>query len=297
MSSVGIWTVTLALGYTLFLILGSRALAGRADGAADFFVGGITAFTFPMWAVTTAIAFASALHVVTGLPVHLTVVFTALLLLAYLAAGGMRSVAFTLMLGVGAVAVLGTPGLPALAAASHQRPDVPPVQRRNRAHRRVVRHLHRQRAARAGGVSDVAIVPHARRWPAGADRGRVARGSVHRDRHPHRNRGGPDAAGRLQRSHRRHPIRRVCGARSPGSIVLPRDLGVRARLGWTVPILRRNEPWARHRTRDSPRCEPRAARYVDTAIACRAHRRDDRLCVCAYERIGLVERARVDVAQ
>ncbi|WP_250506741.1 sodium:solute symporter family protein [Bowdeniella massiliensis] len=216
MSSVGIWTVTLALGYTLFLILGPRALAGRAGGAADFFVGGrsfspwtvavcitglfsgssfiailelsyrtgvsalwygvaeitqillialllvaplrqrlvvtvsgligdrygrlargiaggITAFTFPMWAVATAIAFASALHVVTGLPVHLTVIFTALLLLAYLAAGGMRSVAFAqtsncvafaFMLGVGAVAVLGTPGLPALAAASDQRPEL-----------------------------------------------------------------------------------------------------------------------------------------------------------------------------
>jgi solute:Na+ symporter, SSS family len=101
---------------------GSRALSGA-----------ITAFTFPMWSVATAIAFASALHAFTGLSIQLAIVFTALLLLFYLWSGGMWSVAFTqtancvvfvAMLGVGAFAVLVEPGWERLVSLASTRPDL-----------------------------------------------------------------------------------------------------------------------------------------------------------------------------
>ena len=85
--------------------------------------GLITAFTFPMWSVATTIAFASALSAFTGISLHLAVIFTALLLLAYLSGGGMRSVAFNQtmnciafigMLLVGAYAILAKPGIAGL---------------------------------------------------------------------------------------------------------------------------------------------------------------------------------------
>ena len=91
---------------------GPRALAGA-----------ITAITFPMWSVATAIAFASALHVFTGLSIPTSVIVTALLLLGYLWFGGMRSVALTqaantivfgLMVVVGLVAVTIDPGWSAI---------------------------------------------------------------------------------------------------------------------------------------------------------------------------------------
>lgn len=216
MSSVGVWTVGLALVYTVFLVSGPRILARRAGGGKDFFqagrsfsplivalcitglfsgsafisilelsyrtgvsavwygvaeivqillialllvaplrkrlvvtvsgligdrygrlargvAGAITAFTFPMWAVATAIAFASALHVVTGLPVYTAVIATALLLLAYLVSGGMKSVAFAqasncvafgIMLLVGVWAVFSTPGLAGLGELAVDRPEL-----------------------------------------------------------------------------------------------------------------------------------------------------------------------------
>lgn len=68
-----------------------RSLGRIARGLA----GAITAFTFPMWSVATAIAFASALHAFTGLSIHASIIFTALLLLFYLWSGGMWSIAFT----------------------------------------------------------------------------------------------------------------------------------------------------------------------------------------------------------
>ncbi|WNB86532.1 sodium:solute symporter family protein [Cellulomonas sp. ATA003] len=101
---------------------GPRALAGA-----------ITAVTFPMWSVATAIAFASALHAFTGLSIQLAVVFTAVLLLAYLWAGGMRSVAltqtancvvFALMLSIGAVAILARPGWSGLTTALADAPEL-----------------------------------------------------------------------------------------------------------------------------------------------------------------------------
>jgi solute:Na+ symporter, SSS family len=55
----------------------------------------ITAFAFPMWSVATAIAFASAIHVFTGISLTLSVALTAILLFIYLQAGGMWSIAFT----------------------------------------------------------------------------------------------------------------------------------------------------------------------------------------------------------
>jgi SSS family solute:Na+ symporter len=95
--------------------------------------GAITAFTFPMWSVATAIAFASALHAFTGLSIYASIIFTALLLLFYLWSGGMWSVAFTqtancvvfgLMLSLGAVAFLIRPGIGGLRDLSVARPEL-----------------------------------------------------------------------------------------------------------------------------------------------------------------------------
>ncbi|WP_341359734.1 sodium:solute symporter family protein [Georgenia sp. M64] len=216
MTTVGLWTVGLALAYTAFLVLAGRAVRARAGGAANYFVGGrnfrpitvafcitglfsgssfiailelsyrtgvsavwygvaeivqitliaallvvplrkrlvvtitgligdrfgraaravggaITAFTFPMWSVATAIAFATALHAVTGLSIHGSVIATALLLLAFLWGGGMRSVAltqtanvavFVAMLAVGAAAVLAGPGPGTLAGLPTTHPQL-----------------------------------------------------------------------------------------------------------------------------------------------------------------------------
>ena len=99
---------------------GPRALAGA-----------ITAVTFPMWSVATAIAFASALHVFTGLPISVAVIATAVLLLAYLWLGGMRSVAltqaansivFAAMVVIGLVAVSINPGWHAIVRLFHEHP-------------------------------------------------------------------------------------------------------------------------------------------------------------------------------
>jgi solute:Na+ symporter, SSS family len=91
--------------------------------------GAITAFAFPMWSVATALAFASAVHVSTGIPMLWSLVLTAALLLAYLQGGGMWSIGLTqsinccvflVMLVIGLVAVFagtGVTGLAKLAAA------------------------------------------------------------------------------------------------------------------------------------------------------------------------------------
>lgn len=82
--------------------------------------GAITAFTFPMWSVATALAFASALTVFTGISMILSVAITALLLLVYLQFGGMWSVGFTqlsnvivffIMLIIGTIAFFINPGI------------------------------------------------------------------------------------------------------------------------------------------------------------------------------------------
>ena len=78
-----------------FIVTISGLIGDRYGEAARALGGIITAFTFPMWSVATAIAFASALYVFTGFSLQVSVIFTALLLLAYLWGGGMWSVGFT----------------------------------------------------------------------------------------------------------------------------------------------------------------------------------------------------------
>jgi solute:Na+ symporter, SSS family len=88
--------------------------------------GAITAFAFPMWSVATALAFASAVHVSTGIPMIWSLVLTALLLLTYLQAGGMWSIGltqsinccvFVVMMAIGLYAVWTGPSLGKFAGA------------------------------------------------------------------------------------------------------------------------------------------------------------------------------------
>ncbi|MFV9511359.1 sodium:solute symporter family protein [Tepidibacillus sp. LV47] len=85
--------------------------------------GAITAFTFPMWSVATALSFASAVSVFTNIPITTSVAFVALLLLIYLQAGGMWSVVMTqtantimffVMFIIGSVAFFINPGIEGL---------------------------------------------------------------------------------------------------------------------------------------------------------------------------------------
>lgn len=110
----------------------SGLVGDRYGRAARALAGLITGVTFPMWSVATAIAFASALHALLGLPIAMAVVLTALLLLAYVWVGGMRSlivtqvanaVAIGVMAVVGVLAVVQTPGPRAIAAAVVERPE------------------------------------------------------------------------------------------------------------------------------------------------------------------------------
>ena len=105
----------------------------RFGRIAQGIAGTITAVTFPMWSVATAIAFASALHVFTGLTIELAIIATALLLLLFLSAGGMRSVAvtqtanfavFVAMLAVGVLAFVVDPGADALPRLAVERPEM-----------------------------------------------------------------------------------------------------------------------------------------------------------------------------
>ncbi|TMN21629.1 sodium:solute symporter family protein [Lentibacillus cibarius] len=93
--------------------------------------GSITAFAFPMWSVATAIAFASALHVFTGISLSLSIAFTAILLFIYLQAGGMWSLAFTqsmnmilfvMMVVIGVIAFFIHPGIDGLIAFADEQP-------------------------------------------------------------------------------------------------------------------------------------------------------------------------------
>jgi solute:Na+ symporter, SSS family len=94
--------------------------------------GAITSFAFPMWSVATALAFASAVHVLTDIPMLWSLVLTAALLLAYLQGGGMwsialsqsiNSIAFAIMLFIGIVAVLVGPGLQGLTDLARTHPE------------------------------------------------------------------------------------------------------------------------------------------------------------------------------
>lgn len=91
----------------------------------------ITAFAFPMWSVATAIAFASAIHVFTGISLTLSVAITAILLFIYLQGGGMWSIAFTqtiniflfaAMFIIGLTAFFINPGIEGLLTFAHDKP-------------------------------------------------------------------------------------------------------------------------------------------------------------------------------
>ncbi|WP_261133765.1 sodium:solute symporter [Bacillus sp. Marseille-Q3570] len=94
--------------------------------------GAITAFTFPMWSVATALAFASALSVFTGVSLVLSVALTALLLFIYLQFGGMWSVGFTqmsnvivffIMLAIGTYAFFLNPGIDGINRLFTEKPE------------------------------------------------------------------------------------------------------------------------------------------------------------------------------
>ena len=105
------------------LITVSGLIGDEYGRAARGISGAITAFTFPMWSVATSIAFASAIHVFTGISLSLSVAFTAILLFIYLQAGGMWSIALTqtlncilflLMFIIGIIAFIINPGVDGL---------------------------------------------------------------------------------------------------------------------------------------------------------------------------------------
>ncbi|MFZ7101820.1 MAG: sodium:solute symporter family protein [Peptococcaceae bacterium] len=95
--------------------------------------GAITAFTFPMWSVATALAFASCINALTGLNLMVSVIITAALLYVFLQAGGMYSVALTqtanffaflLMFAIGFYAFVLNPGFDGLAELALQKPEL-----------------------------------------------------------------------------------------------------------------------------------------------------------------------------
>ena len=93
--------------------------------------GAITAFTFPMWSVATALAFASALHVFTPLSLPFSIAITGITLLIFLQSGGMWSIvvtqtansfAFLAMFIVGCIAFFIEPGFDGLALLATAKP-------------------------------------------------------------------------------------------------------------------------------------------------------------------------------
>lgn len=93
--------------------------------------GAITAFTFPMWSVATALAFASALHVFTPLSLPVSIAITSITLLIFLQSGGMWSIvvtqtansfAFAAMFIVGCIAFFIEPGFDGLALLATAKP-------------------------------------------------------------------------------------------------------------------------------------------------------------------------------
>ncbi|MFD0714752.1 sodium:solute symporter [Paenibacillus sp. GCM10027626] len=134
---------TLQILIIAFLIIGpfrkkmvvtvSGLIGDKYGRSAKALAGAITAFAFPMWSVATAIAFASALHVFTGFSLSLSVAFTAILLFAYLQAGGMWSIAFTqsmnaivfvIMFAIGVIAFFINPGIDGLKEMAAARPEM-----------------------------------------------------------------------------------------------------------------------------------------------------------------------------
>ncbi|HLQ82360.1 MAG TPA: sodium:solute symporter family protein [Pseudogracilibacillus sp.] len=116
------------------LVVTVSGLIGERYGRTALgFAGAITAFAFPMWSVATAIAFASAVHVFTGISLTLSVAFTAILLYLYLKAGGMWSIALTqtinffifiIMFVIGLIAFFINPGIEGLRAYAQINPEM-----------------------------------------------------------------------------------------------------------------------------------------------------------------------------
>jgi len=114
------------------LVTISGLIGDRYGRGARAIAGAITAFAFPMWSVATALAFASAVNVSTGIPMIWSLVLTAVLLLVYLQAGGMWSigltqtincVVFVVMLAIGAYAVYAGAGLSGLSKLAEAKPE------------------------------------------------------------------------------------------------------------------------------------------------------------------------------
>ncbi|MDM5340366.1 sodium:solute symporter family protein [Fictibacillus enclensis] len=114
------------------LITISGLLGDRYGEKVRGIAGVITAFTFPMWSVATALAFASALSVFTGISLIASVALTALLLLVYLHFGGMWSIGFTqlsnvivffIMLAIGTYAFFINPGIEGIHTLFAEKPQ------------------------------------------------------------------------------------------------------------------------------------------------------------------------------
>jgi solute:Na+ symporter, SSS family len=96
------------------LVTISGLIGDHYGRAARAVAGAITAFAFPMWSVATALAFASAVHVSTDIPMIWSLVLTAVLLLVYLQAGGMWSIGLTQTINCGIFVVMMAIGLYAI---------------------------------------------------------------------------------------------------------------------------------------------------------------------------------------
>jgi solute:Na+ symporter, SSS family len=114
------------------LVTISGLIGDRYGRGARAVAGAITAFAFPMWSVATALAFASAVHVSTGIPMVWSLVLTAVLLLAYLQGGGMWSIGLTqsincfvflIMLAIGVYAVFAGAGVSGLTTLAEIHPE------------------------------------------------------------------------------------------------------------------------------------------------------------------------------
>ncbi len=110
----------------------SGLIGDKYGRVAKAIAGAITAFTFPMWSVATALAFASCINAITGIDLMTAVIITAALLYVFLQAGGMWSVAMTqtanffaymAMFAVAIYAVCVHPGLDGLSAFMAQKPQ------------------------------------------------------------------------------------------------------------------------------------------------------------------------------
>ena len=210
--------------------------------------GAITAFSFPMWSVATAIAFASAIHVFTGIPLFFSVALTSLLLFIYLQAGGMWSVAFTqsvnavvfsLMFVVGLIAFFCQPGNRGSGSASpNTTRHVYMGKCRFTSDRCVVRHISRQCIVGPGGLPDGVVLPNRKRRPEGTKNGSRHGDTVCDPRCAFRDgrcRGRPR---RRQGLDRHSPVSHASPPCAFSRTVFPRHMGLCPELGSAVSVFR-----------------------------------------------------------